>query len=230
MKSLKFLGVMFTFLLSFSAFVYTGNFLVAGTVGYLVTTGLGYLFDYSEFHGTLAFSTLVAIPGHAKGTSNPGEAKKLWIATVDSFSDEWPSKIDIVGGEITGAPTMSAGATFVEFDVADNSLKIDHKLSGPAGYQSWEHMADLKTAGFSKAQTKAFEALINQEVVIIAQENDGQLVVAGTSHYGLQLEVTHSTGEKGNGARGYTTSIKNAGYQWGVLPLGSSVTIPGVTA
>lgn len=230
MKSLKILGLVFTFLLSLFAFVHTQNFLVAGAVGYLGTTGLGYLFDYSEFHGTMAFSTLVAIPGHAKGTSNPGGAKKLWIASVDSFSDEWPARADIVNGEITGAPTMGSGATFVEFDVADNSLKIDHKLSGPAGYQSWEHMVDFRTAGFSKEQTNAFEKLINQEVVIVAQHNDGKLVVAGTSHYGLQLEVTHSTGEKGNAPRGYTTSIKNAGYQWGTLPLGSAVTIPGVSA
>lgn len=230
MKSLKILGLVFTFLLSSFAFYYTGNFLVAGAVGYLANTVLLYLFDYSEFQGNMAFSTLVAIPGHAKGTSNPGGGKKLFICSVDSFTDEWPAKTDIVNGEITGAPTLSAGATFVEFDVADNSLKIDHKLSGAAGYQSWEHMVDFRTAGFSKEQANAFEKLINQEVVIIGQHNDGKLVVAGTSHYGLQIEVTHTTGEKGNGARGYTTSIKNAGYQWGTLPLGSAVTIPGVSA
>jgi len=230
MKSLKILGVVFTFLLSFFALAYTGNFLVAGAVGYLANTGLGYLFDYSEFHGTMAFSTLVAIPGHAKGTSNPGGGKKLFICSVDSFTDEWPAKTDIVNGEITGAPTLSAGATFVEFDVADNSLKIDHKMSGPAGYQSWEHMVDLRTAGFSKEQANAFEKLINQEVVIMFQFLYGILVVAGTSHCGLQIEVTHTTGEKGNGPRGYTTSIKNTGYQWSTLPLGSTVTIPGFPA
>ena len=230
MKSLKILGVVFTFLLSFFALAYTGNFLVAGAVGYLANTGLGYLFDYSEFHGTMAFSTLVAIPGHAKGTPNAGGGKKLFICSADSFTDEWPSKADIVNGEITGAPTLSAGATFVEFAVADNSLKIDHKMSGSAGYQSWEHMVDFRVAGFSKEQANAFEKLINQEVVLIGQHNDGLLVVAGTSHYGLQLEVTHSTGEKGNGQRGYTISIKNSGFQWGILPLGSAVTIPGVSA
>ena len=200
----------------------------AVSFGFQYATGLQ-LFDVQ----TTAFVTLAAIPRTPQQTLNPGGARKLFLMPTDNFAAEWPKRVDIVGGEVTGVPTLVAGPpapTFIEVQVSDNSLKMDGALKGATGYQSWEQSLEVKIAGYTKEQVAAIEKIINTEVVAIAILNDGTRVVAGNSLLGLQFEVMHTTGAKGSDRREWTLKAKQDGFMSNYLPLATAVVIPGLSA
>ncbi|GAB4047112.1 hypothetical protein [Spirosoma litoris] len=190
-------------------------------------TGIS-LFDS---HG-LAMATLAAIPRTPQQTVNPGGGRRLFLIATDQITGEWPKRADILGGEVTTAPTLVTGtpaATFIEVSISDNSLKLDEALKGATGYQSWEQGLELKVAGYTKEQVAAIEKLLNTDVVAVVILTDGVRVVLGTSLMGLQFEITHTTGAKGGDRREWTLKAKNDGYQFGYVPLGAALAIPGVT-
>lgn len=231
MKTLKGLLILFSALFAGAfAFAFTGN-VIAGMAAtslfmHVAVYITGYQFDASQF----VLSTLVSIPATAPGVGNPGGGRKLYLAAVEAFTQEYPLSEDILEGEVITAPTLTAGETFIEVAISDNSLKIDHQLTGPAGYQSYEHMLEVKIAGYNKIQTAAIEKLLNRQVVAVAVLNDGQRVMVGTNYLGLDLEIVHTTDARGTGRREWTIKGKQSGYMWGVLPLKDTVVIPGMTA
>ena len=201
---------------------------------YAVQTATG----YSLFTGEgLAFGALVGIKRPGQGKANPGGGRRLFVVNVDGLTTDWPKEADIVNGEIITAPPLAAAvvgppsvaaAAFVEFDVSDNSLKLDEAMKGAVGYQSWEQGMEVKVAGFSKDQVGAVEKLLNQEVIQVVVQADGTRVVVGTTAIGQQFEVMHTTGAKGGDRREWTLKSKQDGYMHGYLPLASSVVIPGL--
>ncbi|QMW04087.1 hypothetical protein [Spirosoma foliorum] len=184
-----------------------------------------------DSHG-LAMATLAAIPRTPQQTVNPGGARRLFLCPTDQFTGEWPKRADITAGEVTVVPVLVTGppaGTFIEVAISDNSLKLDEGLKGATGYQSWEQGLELKVAGYTKEQVAAIEKLLNVEVVAVAILTDGLRVVMGTSLMGLQFEIVHTTGAKGSDRREWTLKAKNDGYQFGYIPLGAALAIPGVT-
>ncbi|MVM37276.1 hypothetical protein GO730_05875 [Spirosoma sp. HMF3257] len=156
----------------------------------------------------------------------------MFLSPTDNFTGEWPKRADITAGEITVVPTMVTGppaGTFIEVAISDNSLKLDEALKGATGYQSWEQGLELKVAGYTKEQCAAIEKLLNVDVVAVVILTDGLRVVMGTSLMGLQFEIVHTTGAKGGDRREWTLKAKNDGYQFGYIPLGAALAIPGVT-
>lgn len=184
-----------------------------------------------DSHG-LALATLAAIPRTPQQTVNPGGGRRLFLCPTDNFTGEWPKRADITAGEVTVVPTMVTGppaGTFIEVAISDNSLKLDEALKGATGYQSWEQGLELKVAGYTKEQCAAIEKLLNVDVVAVVILTDGLRVVLGTSLMGLQFEIVHTTGAKGGDRREWTLKAKNDGYQFGYVPLGAALAIPGVT-
>lgn len=240
MKAVKILGAFALVLMAALVAVSTGSVL-AGVVSIPVATyGFQAVTGYSLVDGNgLALGALTAIKRPGQGMANPGGGRRLFVAPIDGFSTDWPKEADIVGGEITTAPTLTAAVVgppaipagaFVEFDVSDNSLKIDQSMKGAVGYQSWEQMIEVKIAGYNKTQVASIEKMLNQEVVGIVLQSDGTRVVVGTVQIGQQFEITHTSGAKGSDRREWTLKSKQDGYMHGYLPLASTVVIPGLPA
>ncbi|UHG93369.1 hypothetical protein [Spirosoma oryzicola] len=216
----------------------TGNVLAGVATIPALTYGFQLVTGQSLFSGSgLAFGALTAVKKPEQGVANPGGGRRLFLAPVDGISGEWPKKADIIEGELTVAPTMTAAVVgppaipagaFIEVSVSDNSLKTDGALKGPTGYQSWEQSLEVKIAGFTKAQCAAIDKLLNQEVVAVVTMTDGQRAVLGSNFLGLQFEITHTSGAKGSDRREWTLKAKQDGYMFNYPILAASVTIPGV--
>ncbi|MGM9508591.1 hypothetical protein ACS5NO_12720 [Larkinella sp. GY13] len=238
MKAVKIIFGLSLIMLSALVTQATGNVVAGVAVIPAVSYGVQALTGFALFDGSgLALGALAALKKPKQGVANPGGGRRLFLAPIDMITTDWPTLETIVDGELATAPTMSAAVvgppavaagTFVEVQVSDNSLKIDHNMKGASGYQSWEHAIEVKIAGYSKEQCAAIEKLLNQEVVAVATLNDGQRQVVGASFSGLQFEITHTSGAKGSDRREWTLKAKQDGYMFGCPILADTVTLPGI--
>ena len=132
-------------IVSVSAVVSDGNLLFTllsvPVSAYILQVYFGVTFEV-----TGGLCTLAAIPKIACGSDNTPGITRLYIISSDKIEGNWPKTVDVTAGEITVAPTITSGATFVEVGITPKTTKIDASLKGAARHQVWEHMLEGKIA------------------------------------------------------------------------------------
>lgn len=226
----KLLGLLFIFAVAItSGYASEGNILFSllsiPLASYAWQTYTGISFDIQS-----GLCTLAAIPKAACGTPNPGGLAKLYLISADKVTGAYPKTADVTAGEITVAPTLAEGATFIEVGITSKTAKFDANLKGTSLHQIWEHMFECKVAGYTKEQCAAIEKLLNGDVIAIGIYNDGIRSLIGSSYLGLEIEVSHTSGAAGADRREWTIKGKNDGYIMGATPIAASVTLPGLAA
>lgn len=206
------------------AFVESNNFILGFLTSFATSSVLQYATGIHLQSISATTMVLAGIKTTQAGTPNPGGGRKLWVIAKDQFEEDWGHLA--VEGEIALGPELVALAGFVEFEVADNSLKLDQALKGAVGYQAFETAFEVKVAGDYKAQTAAVEKLINTEVVAVIQLNDLQRKSVGSTIFPLTFEINHTTGAKGNDQRGWTFKAKQDGLPKPSYFLKSDIVLP----
>ncbi|PMD97687.1 hypothetical protein BWI97_08745 [Siphonobacter sp. BAB-5405] len=167
--------------------------------------------------------SLVNIDGSSEGTPNPGGTRNLYIVARKDIKGVWPKEGDIVNGEIINPPVMEDGKKFAEYEFPDGTFQIADDGGGDAGYQSYKHTVDFAIAGFNKKLVAEMRKHLNTSSVIVAELNDGQLALAGSSDNGLYIKSGFKSGSKGNDKRGFTAKGEQDGFMWGIVPLAPAV-------
>jgi hypothetical protein len=227
MKNIKGLfGLLLAFTLGTLAFSFTGNFIAGFAAASLTMHAYVYITGFQYDSSMFVLSTLVSIPASAPGKGNPGGGRKLYLAPVETITGIYPVESNIVNGELIAGPAFETGEAFVEVAISDKSLKIDQQQTGTVGYQSYQHMLEVKIAGYGKEQVNAISKLLNRSVVAMVVLNDGQRVLLGTNYLGLDLEIVHTTEAGGAGRREWTIKGQQTGYMHGYLPIADSAIVP----
>lgn len=226
----KLFGLLFIFGVAIiSGYATKGNLLFSllsiPVAAYAFQTYTGISFDSQS-----GLCTLAAIPKVACGTPNPGGLQKLYLISSDKVIGSYPKTADVTDGEITVAPTLEVGASFIEVGITSKTTKFDANLKGTSRHQIWEHMFECKVAGYTKEQCAAIEKLLNGDVMAVGIYNDGIRSLIGSSYLGLEIEVSHTSGAAGADRREWTIKGKNDGYIMGATPVASTVTLPGLAA
>ncbi|MFN3588836.1 MAG: hypothetical protein ACK4UP_05595 [Spirosomataceae bacterium] len=175
-------------------------------------------------------TTIRAIHKANRGLANLGGIVKLELYQASDFTDNWPKSSQVVAGEVTVVPPLKATATPVVLTFDIGTCKVTTPKSGTFGYETYAHSAECKSAGIGKDKAAALHSYLNEGVVAIATNKEGERQVLGQSAIPLQVMDEPDTGAKGDD--GAFVSLKLNGtdrYGWGTVFIADSVTMPVAT-
>ncbi|GAB3256027.1 hypothetical protein GCM10027347_17580 [Larkinella harenae] len=167
--------------------------------------------------------SLANLDGTSYQKSNPGGTRRLLVIGKRDFAKTWPVEANLVTGEVTAAPELKAGKSFAEYEFAPDTFSMDDASQGDPGFMSYKHSVGFMIAGFGKDIVSEMQKHLNAGCVIIAELNDGQFVVGGSSDNPFYLKKEFKGGAKGADKRGNTLKGEQDGFMWGLTPLAASV-------
>lgn len=172
----------------------------------------------------MALTDFANIVADAEQEDNIAGNQSYILATLaKNFSAEWPTKADVVAGEITGDPTARLGAKkFAKITVPANTVKYTAVKSETAGHQGKTHSIEFQLAGTSKAVQAELEKFQNAGGVFIVPGNDGGMYVVGSSVAPIYLGYNQQSGGNGTEQRGTTLTGSRAGQKHACLPLSTA--------
>lgn len=184
----------------------------------------------SDFHapdgvmlGLVSVAPLANLDGTSYQEPNPGGIRRLYLVLKRDIVGVWPKLADLATGEITVAPMLAANKTFAEYEFAPDTCSLDDDDSGDPGFMSYKHTLGFMIAGISKVKVAEIKKHLNAGCVAVAEMNDGQYVVGGSSDNPINLKKGFKSGAKGSDKRGYTFKGEQDGFMWGITPLAASV-------
>lgn len=166
------------------------------------------------------FASLAA-DSHQEG--NPGGVGTLAVVLAKSFTAKWPTKADIVNGEITVAPRIPETTTIAVYEFPDGKVEASSEKQGDPGFQSFKHNIEFMFASFSKQHQAELSKFLNAGAVFFVEMGDGQFSVVGSSKNPVFVKQSFKTGKKGSDPRGFTMKGDADGLTWDILPLSSTV-------
>ena len=171
----------------------------AGPLGSVAALGIGttavaYAFNSYAMEGRL-YAAIGTMRPLKRGESNLSGIIELYIYTEDAFPafTNWP-----VRGKtsITAAIPFTVGEKPAVFRFDPGTCKGTFSATGPITNQTYKHMLEFDTSGFTQEQLDTLDDMYNQGMIAVALYPNGHRVVYGSTRALLAAAASGDTGAK----------------------------------
>ena len=173
-----------------------------------------------------ATGIFTGINRRARGEANLGGLRKLVLFAEDDFTEDWPTKEDVIDGKLSVAPPLKPGVVGAVLKFDNNTARVKSNRKGDTGYQNIGVDGECKFAGYSADQIAAIEKTFNMGGLGIAYYKDGKRKVIGTSYEPLNFEDSTDSGAKADDKLQIDFKFKGDGYAFHPPVLDETVVIP----